>query len=386
MNCIFLSPHFPPHFYLFCTSLKKLGVNVLGIADSPYEGLSQELKDGLTEYYKVDSMEDYDQLFRAVGFYIHKYGRIDRVSSHNEHWLETEARLRTDFNISGIKLDRIQDIKLKSRMKERFIEAGVPVAKGTIATDAAGAFKFAEEVGFPIIAKPDNGVGASNTGKLSNKSDVEEFFSKNPPMDYFVEEFIDGDIVTFDGLTNREGVPVFYTSHTYKGIAESLRDDDHIYYYSVRDIPADLVELGLKSVKIFDVREIFFHIEFFRTHKDGKLVALEVNMRPPGGFTTDMIDYANDIDIYQEWANIVVLNEFKASYERKYYCCYIGRKSNKTYLYTYDQIMEKWGGSVVKKGDMPGIFAQVMNEFCFIVRAETLEQINEMIDYIHKLA
>ncbi|MDQ7824838.1 MAG: ATP-grasp domain-containing protein, partial [Candidatus Eremiobacteraeota bacterium] len=298
MNCIFLSPHFPPHFYLFCASLKKLGANVLGIADSPYEGLSQELKDSLTEYYRVDNMEDYDQLLRAAGFYTHKYGKIDRVNSHNEHWLETEARLRTDFNIHGIKLDTIQDIKLKSRMKKKFIEAGVPVARGRVVTDAAGAVEFAKEVGFPIIAKPDNGVGASNTAKLSDEKEVLDFFASAPRQDFFAEEFIDGEIVTFDGLTDREGKPLFYTSHTYRGMAEALRNNDHIYYYSLREIPEDLVEAGLKAVKIFDVREIFFHIEFFRKNDDGGLIALEVNMRPPGGFTTDMIDYANDMDVY----------------------------------------------------------------------------------------
>ena len=31
MNVIFISPHFPHHFYNFCDRLKHLGVNVLGI-------------------------------------------------------------------------------------------------------------------------------------------------------------------------------------------------------------------------------------------------------------------------------------------------------------------------------------------------------------------
>jgi len=65
--------------------LKDMGINVLGIADAPYEELNDELKGALTEYYKVDNMEDYDQVLKAVGFFTHKYGKIDRVESHNEH-------------------------------------------------------------------------------------------------------------------------------------------------------------------------------------------------------------------------------------------------------------------------------------------------------------
>ena len=101
MNFIFLSPHFPPNFYLFCVQLSALGVNVLGIADEPYELLRPELKRSLREYFRVHDMHNYDELLRACGYFIHRYGRIDRIDSHNEYWLETEADLRTDFNVFG---------------------------------------------------------------------------------------------------------------------------------------------------------------------------------------------------------------------------------------------------------------------------------------------
>ena len=104
MNHVYLSPHFPPNYYLFCTHLRRLGVNVLGVADEPYEWLRPEIKEALTEYYRVDDMHSYDQLVRACGYFTHRYGKIDRVDSHTEYWMELEARLRTDFNILGPKL------------------------------------------------------------------------------------------------------------------------------------------------------------------------------------------------------------------------------------------------------------------------------------------
>ena len=52
MNVVFLSPHFPPNWYLFATALHEQGANVLGIADAPYEELRPELRDALTEYYR----------------------------------------------------------------------------------------------------------------------------------------------------------------------------------------------------------------------------------------------------------------------------------------------------------------------------------------------
>ena len=51
MNFIFISPHFPHTYWEFCRRLKQDGVKVLGIADAPYDSLSYNLKEALTEYY-----------------------------------------------------------------------------------------------------------------------------------------------------------------------------------------------------------------------------------------------------------------------------------------------------------------------------------------------
>ena len=102
MNCVFLSPHFPPQYHRFCRQLKVAGARVLGIGDAPYDTLAPGVRDALTEYYRVERMDDYGQLLRACGFFTHKYGKIDRIDSLNEFWLATEARLRDDFNVFGV--------------------------------------------------------------------------------------------------------------------------------------------------------------------------------------------------------------------------------------------------------------------------------------------
>ena len=69
MNFVMISPHFPANFETFAHRLYENGINTLGIADTPYEQLSQGLRDHLTEYYRVDNMEDYDQVYRAVAYF-----------------------------------------------------------------------------------------------------------------------------------------------------------------------------------------------------------------------------------------------------------------------------------------------------------------------------
>ena len=79
-NFIFISPNFPTNYWQFCRELKNDGMNVLGIGDQPYDELKPELKDSLNEYYKVGSLENYDEVYRAVAFFAFKYGRIDWLS------------------------------------------------------------------------------------------------------------------------------------------------------------------------------------------------------------------------------------------------------------------------------------------------------------------
>ncbi len=387
MNFVFLSPHFPPNYYQFGVHLANLGVNVLGLADEPYEILRPELKVAIKEYYRVHNMNNYDELLRALGFFTHRYGKIDRLDSHNEYWLETEAMLRTDFNITGIKNDTIAKIKRKSLMKETYVKAGIAVAQGKVVRTISDARKLIKQTGYPVVAKPDIGVGGANTYKIHNDSELDNFFNTKPSVDYMMEEFVDGTICTFDGLTDREGNLVFYTAHQYsQGIMETVNNDDLIYYYSLREIPADLDEAGKKTLKAFGVAERFFHFEFFRRSRDNQIVALEVNIRPPGGLTTDMFNYANDIDIYKEWANIIASNRFSAEYSRPYHCGYIGRKNNRSYTHTNDAILKTFGERIVHHEPISGVFSAALGDYGYLVRSPDQEEIKTMADFIHKQA
>ncbi|HYD99840.1 MAG TPA: carboxylate--amine ligase, partial [Alphaproteobacteria bacterium] len=206
MNFVFFSPHFPSSCTDFCHHLKREGANVLGIGDAPYEALSGKLRDSLTEYYRIADMEDYDQVLRAVGHLTHRHGKIDRFESLNEHWLELEARIRTDFNIAGTKLDFIDNLKHKSRMKAFFERSGVDTARHHEVRDYAAAQDFVRSVGYPVVAKPDEGSGAANTYKITSDAEFDAFFAGKPAgVEFILQEFIDGIVVTYDGLVDRDG-------------------------------------------------------------------------------------------------------------------------------------------------------------------------------------
>lgn len=385
VNYLFISPHFPKIFENFAIHLNNKGVRVLGVADEPYDNLSHELKGALTEYYKVDNLENYDEVIRACGYFTHKYGKIDRVESHNEYWLPLDAQIRTDFNVFGYKNKDMEVIRKKSGMKEIFKSKDIPVAKGRVFEDEKDAKKLAKKLGFPVIIKPDAGVGASDTYKIKNTKDLDEFLAiQSEGVDYIMEEFIEANIVTYDGLTDIQGNIVFDQVMIHdKPILEVATDNTDMYYYMPREIDEDLRKYGKKCIEAFNIRERFFHLEFFRTD-DGDLVALELNCRIPGGNTPEMWNYANDFDIYKEYANVVVDHEFKADISRKYFTCYTSRKDFRNYKYSNEEIIEKYSHEIVNAESIPGVFAQVLGDIGFIFRTETKEQMDKIIEDIWK--
>jgi hypothetical protein len=386
MNFVFLSPHFPPNYYRFAVALKDHGVNVLGLADESYDSLRPELKSSLTEYFRVNSMHNYDELVRALGYFTHRYGKLDRIDSHSEYWLETEARLRTDFNMPGIRTDEIDRIKRKSLMRETFVNAGIKVARGAVVRTMEEARELIEQTGYPLVAKPDIGVGAAATYKIQNENELNSFFETKPPVDYLFEEFVNGQIVTFDGLTDRDGTPVFVNSlHYSAGVMETVLNDDLIYYYTLREIPDDLQTLGCRVLEVFDVRERFFHFEFFRQHGTGDLLALEVNMRPPGGLSTDMFNYACDIDVYNAWASIIAGKGYPyPDYTHKYHCCYVGRKSNRSYAHTEQEILSCYGDKISHHESISGVFSAALGNYGYLVRSPELDEILAIAKFIQE--
>ncbi|HOT92401.1 MAG TPA: ATP-grasp domain-containing protein [Anaerolineae bacterium] len=382
MNVVLLSPYFPPNYYHFAVSLRRNGVNVLGIGDAPYDHLIYELRAALTEYYRVDDLHHYDALLRACGYFTHRYGKLDRIESHNEYWLETDARLRTDFNVHGPKNADIAWVKQKSKMKQVFSRADIPVARGSVVRTLEEATHLIAEVGYPVIAKPDIGVGANATYKINDAAALERFFAEKPPVDYILEEFVSGALYSFDGLVDQEGRIVFCTSHFFnRGIMEIVNDDLEIFYYSMRELPAGLEEIGRRAVAAFELRERFFHIEFFRV-ADDRWVALEVNMRPPGGLTMDMFNYANDMDFYQEWANIVTYNTLRSQPTRPYHCAYIGRKWTVPHRLSHDDVLRRYGPWITYHGSMSEVLSPALGHYAYVLRSPDLVELRQIIDAI----
>ena len=385
-NFIFISPNFPTNYWLFCRELKKNGMNVLGIGDQPYDELTEDLKASLNEYYKVDSLENDDQVYRAVAFLAYKHGRIDWLESNNEYWLERDARLRTDFNITtGFQASDIPHIKYKSKMKEYYKKAGIPVARYHLVDDPEGCLEFARKVGYPIVAKPDNGVGASHTFKIENDEEMARFFElKWPDTPYIMEEFVNGEVNSYDAIIDSKGEPMFETGNvTPMSIMDIVNNMDNSIYYILKNLPNDTRLAGRATVKSFGVKSRFVHFEFFRLTKDqeglgkkGDIVALEVNMRPCGGFTPDIIDFAHSTDVYKIWADMVAFDRSTMPIGQHAYCAFAGRRDGKDFVMSHKDILEKYVPNIKMMDRLPDVLADAMGNQMYVAVFSSQEELD----------
>ena len=394
MNFIFVSPQFPRTYWNFCDRLKRNGANVLGIGDAPYEALPPETRNALTEYYRVNDMENYDEVFRAVAFFSFKYGKIDWIESNNEHWLEQDARLRTDFNVrTGVGADEIRAYKSKSAMKAFYAAGGVPTARFRRATTFEDARAFAREVGFPLIVKPDVGVGAANTWSLHGEDELRGFFENLPREPYVMEEFVRGDICSFDAITDGNCNILFESMTVWPpSIMDIVNFDLDLAYYVSKDIPETLRTLGRKTVAAFGARRRFVHLEFFRLTEAreglggvGDFVALEVNMRPAGGYTPDMMNFAHGTDVYQIWADMVVYGERRVPAGTQDCCCvYASRKDGETYAHAHEEILARYGNRIVMCERMPELMVRTMGNQMYTAKLDTEDDVRAFIRFVHE--
>jgi len=386
MNVVFLSPNFPHQFYLFCTALRSAGATVLGIGDSPEPELRQELREALAEYVYLPKLDDYDAVLRAFAGLTSRHGKVDRLDSHNEHWLGIEARLREDFNVAGQRPAEAERHRSKAGMGLVYRSAGIPYPELEPIRDGAQLRRFAKRVGLPVVVKPEVGVGAGETFKVSTEVELEAACAREL-KGYVAQRFVSGKVTSFDGLVDREGKIVFSTSHVYSsGVMEIVTEQLDLAYWSRREIPARLEELGRRTVAAFGVRERFFHCEFFEL-EGGDFMALEINLRPPGGYTLDMMNYACDVDLYALWARMLTGQDLSAfSFARPYHAAHVARRNQHTYKLSNEEVVKNLGPALMVQRTLTPPISGAMGDQVFLIRHAELGELMKLIAMVQERA
>jgi formate-dependent phosphoribosylglycinamide formyltransferase (GAR transformylase) len=322
MNVIMISPGYPAEMALFARGLAASGASVIGVGDQPAGSVPAVARDALAHYVPVGSLAAGDAVAATVRE-LARQVRIDRVECLWEPYMLLAARLREELGLPGLTVEQTVPFRDKELMKQRLDAAGLRTP-GHVSTDTvAGVWAAAERLGFPLVVKPVDGAGASDTYRADSAADLDAILPmvRHLPR-VSVEEFIDGEEFTHDTIC-AGGQILFENVCWYRPRPLLTKLHEWISPVTVAlrvlDMP-DLAAgraLGAAAVRALGFRDGFTHMEWYRK-ADGEAVFGEIGARPPGGRMVDIMNFATDADLFLAWAQAVTSGRIAEPVERRY--------------------------------------------------------------------
>ena len=321
-NVLLLSPGYPADMPEFTRGLAESGARVVGVGDTPQEGLPSLVRRCLSDYVAVPSLWDEQAVIGALRSRLRGF-RLDRIECLWEPGILLAARLREAFGIPGLDVSQAVLFRDKEAMKRALDAAGVRTPKHIAAGSVAAVWEASEVVGFPLILKPIDGAGSADTYRVA---DADELRSVLPRLRHVpavsVEEFVDGEEFTFDTITV-DGRIAYYNIAWYRPRPLVARSNEWIspQVIALRDLGRPElqggVKMGFEVIEALGFDSGFTHMEWYRK-ADGEVVFGEIGARPPGAHQVDQMKYVCDFDVFREWANAVVLGRISEGIEPRY--------------------------------------------------------------------
>ena len=324
MRVLFLAPQYPPEMQQFTRGLAEVGAEVVGVADVPQDQLPPEVKRALSAYVQVPELLDEaaaaEHIVRALGNV-----RFDRIEALWEPLVLLAATLRERWGIPGMSRDTVLGFRDKGLMKARLRKAGLRVPRAARVQGAAELLEAARHVGFPMAVKPIAGAGSKDTHRVDDVRQLEALLPRlRHVREILAEEFVVGEEYTYDTLCI-DGTPVFESVAHY--IPKPIEARSQEWISPAQEVFRDPyqpellggIELGRRVLRALGMGTGFTHMEWYRTPA-GEAVFGEIACRSPGGNLVDQMNYANDFDVYREWARVVCWKSMEARPARRYHC------------------------------------------------------------------
>src|SRR3954469_12146244 len=314
----FVAPYLLEATARFVSTAAELpGVRLGLVTSEPVERILPELRERLAGHWQADDALAPRQLAWAVSGLSAQMGRVERLVGALEQLQVPMAQAREALGIEGMDVNTALNVRDKSRMKEALQAAGVPCARHALVRSPADALGFAEQVGFPLVAKPPAGAGAQSTFRLEDGDMLRGWLAAVPLGDdepALLEEFLTGEEHSFDSVTVG-GTTVWSSISDYRPPPLQVLRNPWIQWTVLlpRDIDGPRYEgihrWGPAALEALGVTDGLTHMEWF-ARPDGSVAVSEVAARPPGAQLTSMHGYAHDFDLYRAWAELVILGRF----------------------------------------------------------------------------
>lgn len=328
---LMISPGFPYEQPYFTRGLASQGARVIGLGDQPQDQLPAIAKSALTDYWRVDSFTDEAALIKRV-LNAARHQPIHQVECTWEPYMTLAAKLRQHLGVQGMTWEQTVPFRDKEVMKRLLDQAGIRTPRHTSTTSMDGVRQAAQAIGYPICVKPIAGAGSADTYRVDDSIQLEKLLpALRHVAEVSVEEWIEADEYTFDTICI-DGQIVYCNISLYRPRPLQQRQHQWISPQTIalRDIDREELraghQMGEQVIAALGFQTGFTHMEWFRK-TDGEVVFGEIAARPPGASLVDLMNFANDCDLYRGWAEAVLHAKFTSDIQRKYNSAHIIKRA-----------------------------------------------------------
>ncbi|HUQ33513.1 MAG TPA: hypothetical protein VM095_15430 [Pyrinomonadaceae bacterium] len=296
----------------FMRECKRLGCRVLLITS---ESISQANwpRESIDDVFLIpDDNKKWklDDVVKGVS-YLARTEDIDRIVPLDDFDLETAAALREHLRVPGMGETTTRYFRDKLAMRMRATESGIPVPEFIHVLNYERLNDFMERVPPPWLIKPRFEASATGIKKLNS---ADEFWAAIEDLGdrqsfYVMERFVPGDIYHVDSIVSEKEI-IFEAAHKYGTPPLNVSHDGGVFTTST--VPrgtADesaLFKINREVLKTKGLVRGVSHTEFIKGRDDGRFYFLETSARVGGANIVELIEAANGINLWAEWAKIEI--------------------------------------------------------------------------------
>ncbi|MCB9669200.1 MAG: ATP-grasp domain-containing protein [Alphaproteobacteria bacterium] len=387
MNVVFVAPYLGAHMVHCLDILTQMNVRVGVISHQASDAFPPALKKRLDGHFRIDNSMDAAQLALAVRAFKAQWGSVDRLIGYLEQLQIPLADARDSEDIPGMRGEVARNFRNKNRMKEVLRRAGVPVARQKLVKSPTDALAFVEEVGFPVVIKPVDGMGSKATARANDHDELYQILNQmmpRPDAPVQCEEFVTGEEHTCE-TAFIDGKPVWRTSTYYLPGPLKVLENPWMQYCVL--LPKEtqphlerFAPINTAALQALGMQTGLSHMEWF-LRADGTPVVNEVGARPPGVNIMRLNSITAGYDTWKAWLEIQCFGTWNMPQERTCAagCAFLrgqGRGRRVARVEGVDALVRSLGASFVDaKWPVPGQprSSGYEGEGWVIVRADTTD-------------
>ena len=344
----------------------------------------------LNEDWPRDSLDDLiavpndagPALFIDLMAFLSRKAKPDRVVALEEFDVVTAALMREHLCLPGLSSSKAKVFRDKLSMAVFSQRGGIDVPEFVPLLNPEEVRDYMQCVPGPWVVKPRSDVSAIGISKIEEPAEVWRLMDDMNEREnlrerasyYVLARFIPGEVFHVDSVVS-DGKVMFAGVNQYGKPPMQVAHHGGAYISrTVARRSADektLLTINKRLVKALGLERGATHAEFIKSNDDGKFYFLEIAARVGGAYISDVLEAASGVNIWREWARMEIDPSAprKITPKRKEYAGIIlslaKQEQPDTSAYVDEEIVYR-----VKKRHHAGL----------IVRAKTLERVNELLD------